>query len=338
MSDLKILIKSAFAKFPGTILSNSQKLGGVILRYHSVRPAEQNADLIPAAISHTPEQFDAQIKWLKRNFEIVSLDQVPRYLSGEVPAPRNYVCITFDDGFEDNFSYAAPILERHGVRGTFFPITGSIDSHRDPWFCRTYRAFRITEAASWTDEAGHLHSLESEGSKGNARRASNRRCAAMTGVEQSVFLDQLESALGVQPVSSEKLMMSWSQLRELAARGHTIGSHTCSHPNLTLLSDADVDSELRVSRAVIEENIGSEIQHLSYPNPIIQPHSNNRVKDIARSCGYRSAGSSNAGYVRETSDPLALHRLAAPNGSIGEFVWSVLFRFRSVFKSAQDDI
>lgn len=59
--------------------------------------------------------------------------------------------------------------------------------------------------------------------------------------------------------------MTWEQLRELAAEGWEIGSHTGSHPHLTRLSDRDLDDELARSRRACEQALGRPCTSLAYP-------------------------------------------------------------------------
>lgn len=67
------------------------------------------------------------------------------------------------------------------------------------------------------------------------------------------------------PHEHELACMSWDELDELAGAGWEIGSHTCSHPHLTRIGDAELDSELRGSRAVLEERLGRACTSLAYP-------------------------------------------------------------------------
>jgi peptidoglycan/xylan/chitin deacetylase (PgdA/CDA1 family) len=59
--------------------------------------------------------------------------------------------------------------------------------------------------------------------------------------------------------------VSWSQLRELAAGGFEVGSHTLSHRDLTRLDPKTLENELRDSRAILEDRLGTGVTCLSYP-------------------------------------------------------------------------
>ncbi|MBK5218723.1 MAG: polysaccharide deacetylase family protein [Thermoleophilia bacterium] len=63
----------------------------------------------------------------------------------------------------------------------------------------------------------------------------------------------------------ELACMSWSQLRELAAAGWEIGSHTCSHPRLSQLAAAEIATELAGSRRICEEQTAQPCRSNAYP-------------------------------------------------------------------------
>lgn len=102
--------------------------------------------------------------------------------------------------------------------------------------------------------------------------------------------------------------MGWDDLRALAVRGWEIGSHTCSHPRLTKLDDAQIADELSRSRQRCEEQIGAPCHSLAYP----YSHHDDGVVRAVRDSGYRFA----ATVARSPLPPLPLRwpRIAMRNG------------------------
>lgn len=59
--------------------------------------------------------------------------------------------------------------------------------------------------------------------------------------------------------------LSWEELKELSTSGWVIGSHTFSHRNLARLSEQELQQELDSAEKRIQEELGLQIRHLSYP-------------------------------------------------------------------------
>lgn len=87
----------------------------VILLYHSVGTAA------PYGIS--PEVFEAQMRLLVERFKVVRISDLPLAVQDEPPG-TNVAVVTFDDGCLDNYEVALPILDRLGIKATFFVVTG----------------------------------------------------------------------------------------------------------------------------------------------------------------------------------------------------------------------
>src|SRR3954469_1945522 len=71
-------------------------------------------------------EFEHRMRWVKANFEVLPLGEAVRALR-EDRLPRRSLCITFDDGYADNYRIALPILRRLGLPATFFVATGFLD-------------------------------------------------------------------------------------------------------------------------------------------------------------------------------------------------------------------
>jgi peptidoglycan/xylan/chitin deacetylase (PgdA/CDA1 family) len=87
-----------------------------VLYHHLTDHASSLVDQL--AVSTPPDVFEAHVRKMARDYEVVSLDAV---LSGELP--RRALLITFDDGYRSIAEVALPILGRLGLPSVFF-ITG----------------------------------------------------------------------------------------------------------------------------------------------------------------------------------------------------------------------
>ncbi len=89
----------------------------VILTYHSISSGDS-----PLKIS--PKLFAEQMEWLRDNARVVSLSEIVAALASRRPLPERAVVLTFDDGFQDFYISAAPLLHRWGLPATVFLATG----------------------------------------------------------------------------------------------------------------------------------------------------------------------------------------------------------------------
>lgn len=102
-----------------------------ILMYHYIRLAE-NEDQLGRNLSVSPENFEAQMKWLQENdYKTVSLsdlaDKERIAISKVMYDEKRPIVLTFDDGYDDAYINAFPVLKKYGFTGTFFVIKNFTD-------------------------------------------------------------------------------------------------------------------------------------------------------------------------------------------------------------------
>jgi peptidoglycan/xylan/chitin deacetylase (PgdA/CDA1 family) len=91
----------------------------VVLAYHSV-------DFNGSFYTVAPPEFYRQMEFLRRNYNIVPIEDIVDFATGRKRSLGKLVAITLDDGYEDNFSYVYPYLKRHGLPATIFVSTGYV--------------------------------------------------------------------------------------------------------------------------------------------------------------------------------------------------------------------
>ena len=85
----------------------------IILTYHSISSG-------PSPLKIPPSLFAEQLEWLKVNAQLVPLEQIVAALAAQEPLPERAVALTFDDGFQDFYSDAAPLLRHYDFPATVF--------------------------------------------------------------------------------------------------------------------------------------------------------------------------------------------------------------------------
>jgi peptidoglycan/xylan/chitin deacetylase (PgdA/CDA1 family) len=100
--------------------------GLAILNYHNVARAPEGAALTKLYVR--PDELARQMRWLKRlGLRGVSLSEGLWHL--ERAQARRVVVLTFDDGYVDNLSNAAPILQEFGFGATCFVVSGCLGTY-----------------------------------------------------------------------------------------------------------------------------------------------------------------------------------------------------------------
>lgn len=90
-----------------------------VLVYHSI-------DSNNAFHAINPKEFKRQMDYLRKNYRIVSLDEIEKFVKKKKNLHNKSVAITFDDGYYDNYLNVYPYLRKHKLSATIFVTTGYI--------------------------------------------------------------------------------------------------------------------------------------------------------------------------------------------------------------------
>jgi peptidoglycan/xylan/chitin deacetylase (PgdA/CDA1 family)/GT2 family glycosyltransferase len=104
----------------GRFVSRSPSPALRFLTYHRV------SNLKDYPVTVTPVEFERQLEWLTNQGRLVSFERALRVIEGTDLLERDSVALTFDDGYEDNFSQACPILRQFHANACFFLVTDRI--------------------------------------------------------------------------------------------------------------------------------------------------------------------------------------------------------------------
>lgn len=102
-------------KWPGIELT-TEDIGVPVLYYHSVEDVADNDAKV------TPGKLKTDMEYIKANYTAVTLKDLYKHLAENAPIPKNALVITFDDGYQNNYTAAMPILEELGLKATLFCI------------------------------------------------------------------------------------------------------------------------------------------------------------------------------------------------------------------------
>jgi peptidoglycan/xylan/chitin deacetylase (PgdA/CDA1 family) len=104
--------------------------------------------------------------------------------------------------------------------------------------------------------------------------------------------------------------VTWSQLREMAAAGMEVGSHSLTHPFLQDLDAAGIRHEFGESKCILEDRLGAPVRSASLPRGWEPPH----CAAVLDELGYHAFCTSRVGWWRPGDPPLAIPRVAVRRG------------------------
>lgn len=235
-----------------------------ILMYHRVLDRTTVFDS-PFNIVST-ENFEAQMHYLAKNYDCLSLEDFADIARVGRPTPRRSVVITFDDGYRDNYVSAFPALLKYGLPATFFVSSDPIGTDELLWPDRVSAVLNM--AGSREIEAGLAGPLRCDlrSDAIGAHLAIHTQLKLLPVAEREATIARLAGALNVDLGAIRYAsMLSWDEIREMDEAGMSIGSHTRSHPVLSRLPVEEIERELRESKETIERQLGHTVRTFAYP-------------------------------------------------------------------------
>jgi len=244
----------------------------------------------------------------------LSMNQVLEYSeSGCLPPPRSFA-VTFDDGFENNLSVAAPIMADHGIPGMIYATTSFVEQNGMSWIDRIEYAVEDCSArtlrVAWTDQVFPLDGAES---RVEFLKAVRRYVKNAPHCDSSCFADELCAELGKPGrLSSDDpldLKLGWDQIRATHGNGLILfGGHTHTHPILSFLSPERLAFELDTSLGLMRDKGGVGATHYSYPEGLAHCF-NGTVIDELKTRNVRCCPTAIDGVNRAGTDPFHLLRI-----------------------------
>lgn len=112
-----------------------------ILMYHRIANIPNDRNTV------SPDMFTEQLRYLqKQGYTTISLEDLYDHLTTKMPLPSKPVILTFDDGYEDNFTNALPLLKEYGMIATVCVISNWVGKNND-W--ENYRGKPHCSTMSW---------------------------------------------------------------------------------------------------------------------------------------------------------------------------------------------
>ena len=278
-----------------------------ILAYHRVLDSADPADFSfdVDLISASADAFRMQMRHVRRHFHPMRFDELADCLDrGRRPPPRALL-ISFDDGYDDNYRVAYPILKEMGLSAMFFVSTGHIDSgapYAYDWLVHMLcsadvERLRLPELRIDTPMPADLH-----GRRELVRHVLDRT-KVLDAAGQDAMIARLEREWGMPRAAGHPdcRPMRWDALREMRLGGMEVGSHGINHRMLAKLPAAEMRQEVFGSMQALERELGVPACVLSYPVGGGHAYDAAVIRAPPRG-GFRLGSSNQAGTDAATAD------------------------------------
>jgi len=232
------------------------------------------------------DYFHSFLKSLKERGNPLSMDEVIELSRAGKPWPRRSFVISFDDGFENNYSVAAPVLEDLNIPAVFYVSTQFVGEN----------------AMSWIDQIEWLLESQSEGKlklpwnesirtfsspKDKIELLSDIRVKVKSDpqTDLNMFVSDIFQQLGHRLITQSEdpldLKMSWKEVTEIHHHKlFCIGGHSHRHINLAFLSEPELRKEIGLSIELLKTKAGIRSAHYSYPEGLEYCYSSSVINNL----------------------------------------------------------
>lgn len=273
---------------PRRLAANLLDEPAIVLLYHRVT----NLSSDPQQLSVTPDHFYFQVEYLKKHYNLLSVDEFVHLLINKKKFPKRTVLLTFDDGYQDNHLQARPILESLNVQALFFITTSLLGTTKELWW----------------DDLERVLLLKTTLPKYLTIAVNNReyRFATATVPERNATYHALHPVIKYLPPAERNTLFaflySWAGIQDEGRTTHrlmsynevvqfsqspsvVIGAHTHSHTPLSVLPKEEQQSDIHKSRTILEELTKLPIRYFSYPFGLKKDYTRETVH-IVEEMGY----------------------------------------------------
>lgn len=294
-------------------LSKKQKKGATALFYHG---AEKNIINPTIQELHVPFSIlEKQVSYLKKNYEIISLDDLCSSIENGYKVSPSQVIITFDDGYKNNIDIIAPFLKAYDIPFSIFISTSHISSGtRFPTY---YLRIAIHYAEQEYIDISSMKmkfDISIQEKRRSAMNLISKEMKRLPEKDKNVLVQDLISLLPndrwleLNNIFRSEQPMDWDDVKKLNDWGVTIGSHCHDHAILhSKQSNEEIDYQLKTSKDLLEKHLG-ECKYFAYPNGGEGFIKSDSILSVKK-CGYLLGFTVVPGEIMSDLNPYILPRM-----------------------------
>lgn len=269
----------------------------IILLYHRIIDNRSEYLNKGPAVQHHIKHFRKEIAYLRKNYQILSMDEVAHCIKSGIGFKRPSMAISFDDGYLDNYTLAYPVLKKYGVPATIYLTTSLIGTLERTWPDEIELAIMETQKDEFKLQTLFGDKEVQIKTKGEKEQASMKIAEALKNRpddERKKIMGEIKKILGedrnYENNLKPRIMLNWNEVKKMAANGITTGSHSHTHPILSSMPFEKAKEEILNSKKMIEENLGIQVKHFAFPNGKEEDF-NEELRNYCQEIGFESVAS-----------------------------------------------
>ncbi|MCE3260237.1 MAG: hypothetical protein K0S12_1878 [Bacteroidetes bacterium] len=310
----KVILPSLLILGADKFFLRRSKTSCCIINFHGVRKNDNdvfNNRHIPAA------EFEKIIKYLVRNYKIVPLSEIFQIHRSKIRQERKTIALTFDDGYENNFTIALPILKKFNVPATFYLISkGLIDKNFYVWPDKI-DIIKKQSGRDFTINGINFPAPTYYNQEANAEMFEYLKRQGKNAVSLADDITK-DSPQVLEKVKNSRELMELIRESEMKIYANEslleFGSHTHTHPNLEYLDSETLKVELTKSKELIEKITGRIVNSIAFPDGSYK----SEVLTEAAALGYENMVAVDYKFGEENKNPNLLSRFTISNSTTFE--------------------
>ena len=286
--------------------------GIYILMYHRI--AAKDDRHLYQDYSVAKDELIKQLTVLKKHYTYISMSEAVDIIQGNSALDKDYLVITFDDGYADNAEHGRDIFIEFMIKPIVYLTANKIEQREPIWteiVDYLLSNANLNEIDVTINETRIFGSLKSPGEIFALSERVKTVLKELTERQIISCLSQLSRELDLKLSDCGTELMNWPQVRELIQAGCEIGGHTMNHLNLNVENEGTIKIEIEGCRKLLEKRTGAKIEHFAYPYGK-KNHFNQGVADSLKLL-YKSAVTTDEGLNSCGCDVFRLKRIAIAN-------------------------
>ncbi len=242
----------------------------------------------------TAKNFEAQLQYIARNYNVVSMTDLATNYYDKKKMTKNTIALTVDDGYDDFYKIAYPLLKKYKLPATLYVTTGFIEGHLWLWPDKISYILKnapLQRPSFKYKNVVDLPAVNDESKKtGDWQYLIDQLLSVSDDIKHDIIF-QLAKAWEVDlpdHAPDEYKSSTEQHLLEMSENNIEIGGHTVTHPSLGKVSMEQASIEITESKKYLDNLLGGKLRSFCYPNGTENDYTP-EIKELTKNAGYSCA-------------------------------------------------